>query len=532
MKTAKTFTDAGWDFAGESVNGTNDYWSIDNTTNDGYPWLTRMLDNIWQGDDEVSPTSWNTGSNWSMSQVPSASDHVIIPDVENDPVVVSDSGASCYNLTLDSNTTLTIESGASLITNGIIFNNGIIAIKRTITPDTWHWIGLPIKQGTAQLFSGDHLEYFMNPSYYYWEEITDPSANLEVMEGYRLLRDSTGNGTYTFTGTPNTGDQSKVLKYFNPTPGWTSAGWNFFGNPYPSSLDWGTLVERYGTVYFWNSENSQTAQWNSSGSINGGQQYVPPQQGFMIWTKKEHDTLFLANSNRVHAKANFFYKDALNPVTRNIRLESSNEAGQMDEWLLVLDENAIQGFEMSYDGWHIGDIMNLSSDIPCLYSISPDGPMGIDRRPFEETIQLGFSAEDAGIYTIGIDELSGISTLVLEDTKESNFHDLFQEEYNFTWDPADDEQRFVLHLSILGVDEISTPEDILIYSYEKTVFLKNLHEPQTGTFTLTDLSGRKVMEKTISVNGTVSLITQLNPGIYIACFRNSDGVTINKLVIR
>ncbi|MEA4840029.1 MAG: GLUG motif-containing protein, partial [Bacteroidales bacterium] len=39
MKTESTFTGAGWDFAGETTNGINNYWVIDATQNNGYPIL-------------------------------------------------------------------------------------------------------------------------------------------------------------------------------------------------------------------------------------------------------------------------------------------------------------------------------------------------------------------------------------------------------------------------------------------------------------------------------------------------------------
>jgi len=39
MKTQSTFTDAGWDFYGESVNGSDEFWNIGNGRNDGYPYL-------------------------------------------------------------------------------------------------------------------------------------------------------------------------------------------------------------------------------------------------------------------------------------------------------------------------------------------------------------------------------------------------------------------------------------------------------------------------------------------------------------
>ncbi|MDP2303958.1 MAG: GLUG motif-containing protein [Ignavibacteria bacterium] len=37
MKTMSTFTTAGWDFINEIANGTNDYWGLDGSVNNGYP---------------------------------------------------------------------------------------------------------------------------------------------------------------------------------------------------------------------------------------------------------------------------------------------------------------------------------------------------------------------------------------------------------------------------------------------------------------------------------------------------------------
>ena len=39
MRTLSTFTGAGWDFYGESANGTNDYWNIHTSLNSGFPYL-------------------------------------------------------------------------------------------------------------------------------------------------------------------------------------------------------------------------------------------------------------------------------------------------------------------------------------------------------------------------------------------------------------------------------------------------------------------------------------------------------------
>lgn len=39
MSTMSTFTSAGWDFYGESANGTNDYWNMHTSLNSGFPYL-------------------------------------------------------------------------------------------------------------------------------------------------------------------------------------------------------------------------------------------------------------------------------------------------------------------------------------------------------------------------------------------------------------------------------------------------------------------------------------------------------------
>ncbi len=43
MRSQQTFIDAGWDFMDESENGTDDYWGINTSDNDGFPFLQ------WQG---------------------------------------------------------------------------------------------------------------------------------------------------------------------------------------------------------------------------------------------------------------------------------------------------------------------------------------------------------------------------------------------------------------------------------------------------------------------------------------------------
>lgn len=64
MKTQATF--AGWDFRGETTNGTDDFWFMLSTANNGYPALVGNI-REWTG---ATNTSWTTASNWKDGIAP------------------------------------------------------------------------------------------------------------------------------------------------------------------------------------------------------------------------------------------------------------------------------------------------------------------------------------------------------------------------------------------------------------------------------------------------------------------------------
>ncbi|MDP6770694.1 MAG: fibronectin type III domain-containing protein, partial [Anaerolineales bacterium] len=114
MKTLSTFTDAGWDFIGESTNGSNDYWTIDGTNNDGYPYLS------WQ--DFLAPT---------ISSVSLASDNSTIAVTMNEAVYNTNGGsgsleASDFAFSINGGTaTLSSATPSSISANGNVYTLGI-----------------------------------------------------------------------------------------------------------------------------------------------------------------------------------------------------------------------------------------------------------------------------------------------------------------------------------------------------------------------------------------------------------------------
>ncbi len=75
---------------------------------------------IWSG---CVNSNWNTAANWHNGQVPTANDHVLIPDVTNDPVIGSTVAAVAKSVWVQTNGSLTIQSGGSLDIEGFAPGN-------------------------------------------------------------------------------------------------------------------------------------------------------------------------------------------------------------------------------------------------------------------------------------------------------------------------------------------------------------------------------------------------------------------------
>lgn len=459
-----------------------------------------------------STSDWNTSGNWDADLAPISSYHVTIPDVTNDPIIAVTTSANCNNLTLESGATLTINSGGSLITYGTITNNGTISVEQSISDGTWHLISIPNDNTTANTFLGDYLQYWTENGQS-WTDISDPATTLTPAQGYSLWGVAK-NTTYTFTGTPNTGNQSITLSYHENGSG-TTDGMNLVGNPYPSSINWATLQPTYGTAYVWNPTTSDYIE-----NIDAA---IAPMQGFFIYTTTDGGTFSLANANRSHGGS--FYKRG-SSLSNGLVLQASY-GSFFDEFRLEFDHNATDGFVLQDDAWKL---LSGYEGVSQLWSVSPDGMLAIDVRPYQETIQLGFANDVAGLYTIGISEIADITSALLEDTKVNLFHDLTKGAYEFAWDVNDDENRFKLHLNVVGLEETPGIEsNILIYAAHGNIFIKGAEK---GEVRVSDLTGRIVFQQQIHGADIVSIPTNLKTGIYLVMVQQGKVVKTEKIFIR
>jgi hypothetical protein len=161
--------------------------------------------NVWLGN---SGSDWDNADNWQCSSVPSALNHVYIPDANISPVInrpepkptvilnelnikrhgrlnISAGNSISLNGKLTVDGELILESpinsgpGASLIDNGVLSGSGEIQVHRFLKGGVYHYISTPLQAGgnaSSSLFTSTGYGAF-NPNFYLYNQAADLDAN-------------------------------------------------------------------------------------------------------------------------------------------------------------------------------------------------------------------------------------------------------------------------------------------------------------------------------------------------------------------
>ncbi|MFZ4707488.1 MAG: BspA family leucine-rich repeat surface protein [Bacteroidales bacterium] len=477
---------------------------------------------VWDGSES---SDWNTAGNWNLNRVPYAAlnDDVIIANAGVAPVLpdVNEGVAGCHNITVNPGASFTINSGGSFISTGTITNLGTINIKRDITESKWHLVSIPTVTANANVFLGDYLQGY-SESTALWSEIIPAITPLAPVHGYALWPTYTPGKisvfSYTFTGTPNTGD----LRL--PVTAEKQYGWNLVGNPYPSGIDWNAVIasqtDLNAAIYYY---NGTTYMSYIPGFGGGGSRYVLPMQGFFV-SAKNNGYLYLDNTHRQHASGPYFKEKEI--PDHCLRLTTTGNS-ITDELHIRFNESATPDFDGQYDAWKL---LSWNEQAPQLYSFSGSEILSIDQRPTCEMIQLGFFAATAGVYSIAVNEMTDFSSATLEDTKTNSFHDLSKGQYEFVWEITDNEKRFKLHLNSVGIEETPISEsNILIYAANNQIFIKGA---ESGEVMVSDVMGRMIVKEEIAGSGMITVPVKLETGIYLVTVKSNGEVKTEKVFIR
>ena len=176
-------------------------------------------------------------------------------------------------------------------------------------------------------------------------------------------------------------------------------------------------------------------------------------------------------SAKVHGGT--YYKSSIADLL-DLKVSGNN---YQDENLINFNASATTGFDTQYD------VQKLNGDslAPQFYSIIPDMNLAVNVLPAittNEVVQMGFSANVGGTYTITASDLSSFAagtSILLEDTKLNTFTDLnAQPVYSFSSNANDNVNRFKIHFaSPNGINNITGNGGISIYSNNSNIYINN-----------------------------------------------------------
>jgi hypothetical protein len=538
--------------------------------------ITVASTDIWLG---TTSTDWHTVSNWSVGEIPTASQNVVIPSGGNQPLIGS--AAVCSDIIINSGAVLTIGASGTLTVSGTITNNSGISglvllsdatgtasllhntdnVQATVdryisgNAESWHFLSSPVEH---QDISGEWLpegSYSNGTGYdlYLWDEPSSnwiyklntsltinwntvhPESYFVPERGY-LYSVQELNPVKHFTGILNNGFQSIAVTNIGTKADLN--GFNLVGNPYPSSIDWqaesgwtrSDLLESGGgyDMWIWSNEANNYGVQNSAAEIgtNGVTRYIPPMQGFLVRAQSDGN-LLMDNSLRVNESAGTWLRKGVRSDINllSITVNSADALG-FDEIQLMF------GSKQNEAGAR--KLFSYVSSAPSLFLPVQQEKYSV--RYLTNTVDnpeipIMFKAGADGDYTLHFNgDLSQYETVILEDRQLHYNHDLkANNEYSFKSLITDNQSRFVLHFSsVENPGNAQLPANVYQEGDKMIVDLTSINlETEIRIY---DIMGHELLHENLQGETRNSLSVNSKTQLLIVVLKNQSGLLSKKLI--
>lgn len=432
---------------------------------------------------------------------------------------------------------------ASFIDNGFS-GSGSTLIGSYIVADQWHYVSPPISNAVSGTFVQMYLKPWNENDYTWGDYIVPTNIPLNVGQGYSVWSYGSGPGSkvvYYNYGDLNTGDIVNPVTATDANSNLSigdGEGWNFVGNPFPSSIEWNgawPATNIAPTAYLWNGPpptgNYMTWNWftgiGTNGKTNG---MIAPAQGFFVKATDFSPALTAPQSARMHSYEPF-YKNS-NDLTNILRLKVYGN-NYSDETVIYFNQGATAGFDNNFDSYKVPGI----NAAPQLYSIGNDFDLAVNTLPAITkglVVPLGFEVGEAAKYLLwanGFKTFANEMPVYLEDLKEGIIVPIYQtEEYVFFADPNDDPARFLLHFGMTEDTKESDPfaaslteSNVSIYSWDNDIYV-NVAGIENANILVYDILGHEVYRQE-SVKEGIHKISSLPTEKYYIVKVNASGKT-------
>lgn len=393
-----------------------------------------------------------------------------------------------------------------------------------------------------------------------------------------------GEAFTEFTGVPNNGIYTVPLA-LTPTGGTQDVGeenWNLVGNPYPSAINAKTFLEVNagaieGAVHVWTHQSARaSANPTPFYQGGGGETYSPDDyittngvgttpadvdfegniasgQGFFVKALSGGLNVEFNNTMRYDdGTGGSGNADSETGTYGNDKFfrgaKINNSAKDQKIWLSVINQNQVasstligyvNGATLEKDNLYDATSNGTRFGI---YSLIDDQKMIIQGRPApftdSDVVPLGVNLSQAGVYSIGIDQIEGSEfvdneqDIYLEDVYLDMVHDLRKSPYSFTAEPGEIKDRFLLRyinndvtLSVANQNVLDT----FVFINNKTLNVKS--SKQISTVEVFDLTGKRVVRHYAMREIELRKDFNYANGVYLVNVLFEDGSTLTKKVL-
>lgn len=531
----------------------------------------------------LSPVTYIYNNNWSPS------DPNGVSTIANDINVINGtanfySNTSCNdfmtnpegNVTIDNGVTLTVNNEmmlqssstqySSLILDGTITGN--VSYKRHIniaagsgTTTTENDLVSPpligqsfgdFRLANPNILSGTiggNLAFLFGPfnpttETYINYSASDDTNTLDAGNGYRT--GSTDNGTYTFTGSIETGNVNVTVTFGG------ASNWNLIGNPYPSYLNvqefLNNVINRtlmdINAVGIYGYDGAAEDGWTIYNlATTNSSTVITPGQGFFIDASANGNMEFTPSMRTTGSSDDFIIGRDSNPLTY-LKLKVSNDENSFKTNFYFNDDSSLS-LDPGYDAKIWNNIPPSFSIYSHLVENNNGEAMAIQSLHsndlFNVTIPLGVNTPNTSEIEFSIVESTIPNTIniYLEDIVENTLTLLTDTTYSLVpTAPTNGTGRFYLRFidSQLNLNEVAL-ESLNIYTdyNNKSIVIAGLIQQPTN-FQLIDLQGRNIKNIDLQLNSRQNSIdtSNLTKGIYIAQLRSFRGTSIKtqKVIIQ
>jgi hypothetical protein len=478
---------------------------------------------------------------------------VTIPNVINDPIISNPLNytAVCHDLTIETGSILTVNSGSALTIIGTVNNEnnpgnenlvvesgGSIITNSAAAASVKRYIsGWSDSQHGWRLLSSPNQSQAISPAFanekptdynfFQWDEsseiwLSQKEASNDILnfipgEGYKVSYIE--SSTKQFDGHLNNTDI--YISCLTNSLSNTVHGWHLLGNPFPCALRWNdgnwALLNMMGIAKLWNETDASYVDIMAN-------DIIPSTNGFMVETSGD-GSLVIPLLSRVHDTAHLFKDDAI--ITLTVR-DSQFKTAQ--ETVIRLNKNSNQYFDPATDS-HF-----LAGYAPQFYSIKNSDKLSTyNILDFDEQeIHLGFVKNDAADFSIELKTL-GVDysqMIYLTDKKNGIITNLkYTPVYNFTSNDIDETDRFLL--AFKDYTSVSKEEFANFKVYEEDGIVTILADPLiSGRARITDLSGRTIANGSLIAGLPLHFNMNRIPGVYMVSVISKKQSFIQKIVMR